>query len=230
VPRPIRSVPAYRKHRHSGQAIVTLSGQDYYLGPHGTKVSRDAYDARIAEWLARGRRPLDAPSGDAAQIANVELIVAYKRHAEAYYRKNGKITNEVAAILNAAKVVKHLSAQVDVHDGSQVLVSVTALARSCSMKIDLSESLLKLSCAGRILPDRPHSSTLHRWHLRGVRGIHLETILIGGIRYTSREALQRFFNATTAIANGEISPASTSTNREQKIKAAERELAEDGVV
>ena len=39
MPRP-SSVPKYRKLRNSGQAIVTLSGQDHYLGPHGTKASR----------------------------------------------------------------------------------------------------------------------------------------------------------------------------------------------
>ena len=38
----------------------------------------------------------------------MDLIVAYKRHAEAYYRKNGQVTNEVAAILSASKVVKQL--------------------------------------------------------------------------------------------------------------------------
>ncbi|QDS96906.1 hypothetical protein HG15A2_01650 [Adhaeretor mobilis] len=32
-------VPKCRKHRASGQAIVTLSGSDHYLGPRGTKAS-----------------------------------------------------------------------------------------------------------------------------------------------------------------------------------------------
>ena len=27
------SVPANRKHKPSGRAVVTLSGQDFYLGP-----------------------------------------------------------------------------------------------------------------------------------------------------------------------------------------------------
>jgi len=95
--------------------------------------------------------------------------------------------------------------------------------------IDLSESLLTLTSAAQSLPGKPHSSTLHRWRLRGIRGVRLETILIGGVRYTSREALQRFFNATTAIANGDISPASTSKNRGQEIEAAEGELAKVGI-
>ena len=48
-------------------------------------------------------------------------------------------------------------------------------------------------------------STLHRWRLRGCRGIKLETLLIGGTRTTSEEALQRFFSATTRMQDGQPS-------------------------
>ena len=61
----------------------------------------------------------------------------------------------------------------------------------------VTETLETLAEAARSLPSRPHPSTLHRWRLRGIRGVKLDTILIGGRRYTSREALQRFFAATT---------------------------------
>jgi hypothetical protein len=27
-------IPTYRKHKRSGQAVVTLSGKDHYLGPY----------------------------------------------------------------------------------------------------------------------------------------------------------------------------------------------------
>ena len=50
-------VPAYRLHEQSDQAIVTLSGKDHLLGPHGSSGSRERYDRLIAEWLANGRRP-----------------------------------------------------------------------------------------------------------------------------------------------------------------------------
>ncbi len=46
-------LPRYRRHKPSGQAVVTLSGQDYYLGPYGTKASKTEYDRLTAEWLAR---------------------------------------------------------------------------------------------------------------------------------------------------------------------------------
>jgi hypothetical protein len=45
-----------------------------------------------------------------------------------------------------------------------------------------------------ILPDRKLSrATAYRWALCGIRGVKLETIKAGGARYTSREAVQRFF-------------------------------------
>jgi RHS repeat-associated protein len=47
-------LPAYRKHKQSGQAIVTLSGRDHLLGRHGTIDSRAKDDRLIAEWLANG--------------------------------------------------------------------------------------------------------------------------------------------------------------------------------
>lgn len=108
MPRLTRAIPRYCKHRASAQAVVTLSGQDFYLGPYGTKASKLEYDRVIAEWLARGRRPLVRDAESADELANVELIVRYKRHAEGYYRKNGKVTNEVTAILSAVKFVKQL--------------------------------------------------------------------------------------------------------------------------
>lgn len=59
-----------------------------------------------------------------------------------------------------------------------------------------SETLVALTDACKLLPSRNgkriHYSTVYRWATKGARGRLLETILVGGIRYTSREALQRF--------------------------------------
>ncbi len=59
------------------------------------------------------------------------------------------------------------------------------------------ERLLSFPQAAAILPFRPHVSTLHRWRLRGIGGVRLETIRLGGRRFTSEQALTRFFRATT---------------------------------
>ena len=46
------STPKYRKHRPTGQAVVTIAGKDHYLGPHGTKASIAEYDRLVGEWMA----------------------------------------------------------------------------------------------------------------------------------------------------------------------------------
>jgi len=55
MPKLSDSLPKYRKHRATGQAVVTLSGRYFYLGPHGTRASRLEYDRLIGEWLQNGR-------------------------------------------------------------------------------------------------------------------------------------------------------------------------------
>jgi hypothetical protein len=55
MPRLIHSTPRYRRHRASGQAVVTLDGVDHYLGRYGTKASKNEYDRLVGEWLARKR-------------------------------------------------------------------------------------------------------------------------------------------------------------------------------
>lgn len=62
------------------------------------------------------------------------------------------------------------------------------------------EAVLTLAQAAAELPRRrrgrkTHVSTLYRWTVSGCRGIILESIQIGATRATSREALQRFFDA-----------------------------------
>ena len=77
------SVPKYRKHRASGQAVVTINGHDHYLGPHGTKASRVEYDRLITEWLASGR---SASYGTpAAVVTVVELANDYVKFAKRHY-------------------------------------------------------------------------------------------------------------------------------------------------
>jgi len=62
------------------------------------------------------------------------------------------------------------------------------------------EPLLTLREAAATIPGSPHVSTLHRWRRRGVRGAKLETCLVGGKRFTSLQAVQRFVRATTIAA------------------------------
>ena len=98
------------------------------------------------------------------------------------------------------------------------------------MSVNLrSERILSLLKAAKSLPDRPHISTLCRWWRRGVRGVKLETITIGGRRYTSAEALERFSAATTAAASSDPRVKDTPQQREGAIRVAEQELDRAGI-
>ena len=103
MPKLNSSLPKYQRHRASGQAVVTLYGNDFYLGPHGTKASKAEYDRLVGEWIAAGRpsRPPAQPS----DITVVELAAAYKRFAKDYYQKNGKPTETVHQVNRATALV-----------------------------------------------------------------------------------------------------------------------------
>lgn len=75
-----------------------------------------------------------------------------------------------------------------------------------------------------------HQATWHRWMVRGCRGVRLEFILIGGRRFTSAEAMNRFFAGVTAAAAGGIANmVEPPAGCERKIAAAERKLQEAGI-
>jgi integrase len=95
-------LPKYRRHKATGQAVVTLSGKDFYLGPHGSKASRMQYDRLVCEWLEAGRR-LPAQVTD---LTVIELASRYWKFARSYYRKNGKATGTLAHIKVVLRLLK----------------------------------------------------------------------------------------------------------------------------
>ena len=99
------------------------------------------------------------------------------------------------------------------------------------MSIDLTtETPITLAEAARTLPGGAvHVSTIHRWRIKGCRGVRLETFMRGGIRHTTRAAIARFFDATTAAADGDATPVRTSRQRERAITTAERQLESAGI-
>jgi hypothetical protein len=105
------------------------------------------------------------------------------------------------------------------------------------------EKLLTMSQAAVDVTDRlpgrrggrkAHSSTLTRWGKRGLRGIKLEVLRVGGTLATSREALDRFFMRladSEPAAESPVSPAAqqSKSNREDRIAAAKEVLAKAGI-
>jgi hypothetical protein len=89
-----------------------------YLGSYGTAGSRKE-DARvISEWEAAGRC---LPAHSAVDTAKTdlsinELCLAYWRHAERYYVKDGKRTSETYAIKQALRYVRQLYGHTSARD------------------------------------------------------------------------------------------------------------------
>jgi len=95
--------PSYRKHKPTGQAVITLNGKDFYLGLHGSKASKREYDRRVSEWLANDRT---LKSG--YDITITELMAAYLRYAKRYYVHDGQLTSEYSSVKRAIKPLRML--------------------------------------------------------------------------------------------------------------------------
>jgi integrase len=103
VSSPVRP-PAYRRHKATGQAVVTISGRDLYLGKYNTAASKEAYRRIVGEWMLQG----SLPSGPHDLLTVTELVVAFAEYATGYYRKSGEPTNEVRMIKAAIRIVRLL--------------------------------------------------------------------------------------------------------------------------
>jgi hypothetical protein len=92
----------------------------------------------------------------------------------------------------------------------------------------VNESLVSIPEASRLIPGRPHLATIYRWMARGVRGIKLETCLIGGRRFTSQEKVQLFVEHLTAAAAETPRHSRTVKQRTRAAELANSELAKAG--
>jgi hypothetical protein len=90
------------------------------------------------------------------------------------------------------------------------------------------ETLVPLTEVPNHLPRRKGRklaySTVFRWVQRGVRGKRLESCRIGGIRFTSLQALTRFFAEPHCDSFPE-----RGESRQRAIAAAQAELDSEGV-
>lgn len=96
----IARTPSLRRHKPSGQAVVTLDGKDHYLGAWPAQkrtppaAVQATYDRLISEWLAGGRRMPSQGIGEAFTVN--QLILAFWEHARQHYRhEDGTPTNEL---------------------------------------------------------------------------------------------------------------------------------------
>jgi integrase len=110
MPRLTKKLPAYRLHKPSGRAVVTLGGKQHYLGAWNSPESKAEYRRLIAEWLASGRgRPKAAEAPPPAAPTVAEVVLAYWRHAEAHYRTpDGGPSRELDNVRDALRPLRKL--------------------------------------------------------------------------------------------------------------------------
>jgi len=102
--------PSYRRHKARNSAVVTLDGRNHYLGPYGSPESHEKYARLLAEWRLHSGHllPTTGPRRIASNLSINELILAYFRHAQAYYVKGGTPTSEQDNIRQALRFVRQL--------------------------------------------------------------------------------------------------------------------------
>jgi len=110
-------LPAYRLHRASGQAVVTLCRHDFYLGEYGTPQSLREYQRILAEWERAGKKRLPARTPDNLKVA--ELVARhYTAHQEVLSR--GELRNFRAA----CRPLVHLYGHTDLADFGPVALKI----------------------------------------------------------------------------------------------------------
>ncbi len=105
------------------------------------------------------------------------------------------------------------------------------------MAIDINhDQLVELRSVPKLLEKqigkRLNLSTLYRWQSRGIAGIKLETVAIGGARFTTLEALNVFFTTSTLARQGKLSDGTTEGIRRARLireQQLEREAKELGI-
>ena len=106
MPRLKKCPPKYRLHKASGRATVTIERRDHYLGPFGSPESHEKYQAIVAQWAARQNDPTPLAAslpGPMSEVRVCELVLAYMKFANGYYRKNGQATGELSNLKEAAR-------------------------------------------------------------------------------------------------------------------------------
>ncbi len=107
--------PKYRHYKPKNLGVVRLNGRDYYLGPYNSPANFERYHRLIASWLATGEVPASRePEAEPVGPTVAELILAFLKHAEGYYRRpDGTPTGEYGNIVEAVKPLKQLFGQVE---------------------------------------------------------------------------------------------------------------------
>jgi len=110
--RPRKAIPSVVHHKSTGQPRVRIGGKDIYLGRFGSQEARAAFVRLLGEIQTTGqeavkaaRELIDDPAGGPTVSA---LCLAFLDHAEATYRKNGRLTSTISTFKTPIRVLRTL--------------------------------------------------------------------------------------------------------------------------
>jgi len=88
----------------------------------------------------------------------------------------------------------------------------------------------RISLSGLAKEEDISTPTAWRWAQRGIKGTRLETFSVGGRRFTTREAFQRFVEKISRASSCAIGLPNPRTRRQEEADRhhAENELSRDG--
>src|SRR5262245_59443121 len=152
-------LPRYRRHKQSGQAVVSLplghgKYRDVLLGPFETDRSKREYTRVLDEWLAHGGHVLASrQSPGRAGLTINELLLAYLPTVEDYYRHpDGMPTQEVDNIRLALRRLRQGYGHTDAS-------AFDSLALEALREATIRDGL----CRGRINKDVGRIKRLFKW-------------------------------------------------------------------
>lgn len=204
-------IPRYRKHKQSGQAIVTLPDglggrRDVLLGKYGTKQSRLEYDRVITEWEAAGRQTPANIRGTADFLVN-ELLAAYWNHVEEYYRHpDGTPTIEVHNIKLALRPLRQLYGSTAAAEFDSLALEAVRLkmlnAGHCRTRINKDvarvKRVFKWAASKKLLPVSVHQTLTTVEGLRAGRSKARETAPVTPVREGLVEATLLYLSPPVA--------------------------------
>ncbi len=157
-----KKLPSLRLHKPSNQAVVTLSGKDFYCGSFGTAESQDNYRRHLAEWLnARPSVATQTGHTSAPTPTVAEVILAFWDHAQVHYRDaNGTSTGELENFKIALRPVRELYGRTSAAEfGPLALRAVrtmmvdSGLARSSvNARINRIRRVFRWACSTELVP------------------------------------------------------------------------------
>ena len=93
------------------------------------------------------------------------------------------------------------------------------------------DKYIRFSKAARLVPGRRSQATVFRWAKKGVKGVHLRHIRVGGVNYTTEEWIEKFFEdlAAADVAGRRVPAARPAHLQIVDHETADRELGEAGL-